>query len=310
MPIAPADSRLIIVTGKGGVGKSTVATRIALELASAGQRTALCELAPARALARIFGSEPEPSDELELAPNLTGIRIASEQAMRDYVLLALRVRPLRDLLFRSRAFAYLAAATPGLAELVTLGKLWELTRDGRDGTSRYDRVVVDAPSSGHALALLESPRTFAAVTAGGPLGSQAAELGRLVADRERTSVVLVASPEELVVNETLELERRLAEGLGIEVAAIVANRVEPAAPAPAGHGPLGAELSPDGDAAVARDALLAAAERARLATADLERLRSGARARVDALGLASEPPEDPAAVGALAEIDGVEGTAG
>lgn len=303
MPLAPADSPLVLVTGKGGVGKSTVAARTALELAASGERTALCELAPARALSRIFGAEPGPTEELELGPCLWGVRIHSEQAMRDYVLMALRVRPLRDLLFRSRAFSYLAAATPGLAELVTLGKLWEMTRERRGGGRRFDRVVLDAPSSGHAIALLESPRTFAAVTAGGPLHSQATELGRLVADPDRTSVLLVASAEEIVVNETLELERRLARDLGIEVAAMIANRIDGDPLGPGDGADLGAALENGTAAASARDALIDAHERAELASAELARLRASSAAPVRALGLAPVPPEEPVAIEALEELE-------
>src|ERR1044072_2165145 len=123
--------------------------------------------------------------------------------MREYVLLQLKVRAMRDLLFRSRIFSYLAAATPGLKELVTIGKIWELGQLDRKVKSgrKYDLVIGAAPSPGHGIGFRQPPRTFAAIARVGPIHSQAQQLDRLITDHEHTGTTIVALPEEMPVNE-------------------------------------------------------------------------------------------------------------
>src|SRR5688500_4131021 len=125
------DKRLVIVTGKGGVGKSTVALALALAAARSGKRTILCEVAAQEHLSKVFHRAEVGFHEVEMADNLWGISIDPDASMREYVLLQLKLKPMRDLLFRSRIFSSLAAATPGLKELVTIGKIWELALDDR-----------------------------------------------------------------------------------------------------------------------------------------------------------------------------------
>src|SRR4029077_1176558 len=113
--------------------------------------------------------------EVEMLENLWAISIDPDESMREHVLLQLKVKAMRDLLFRSRIFNYLAAATPGLKELVTIGKIWELTQPDRKVKSghKYDLVIVDAPATGHGVGFLQTPRTFAAIARVGPIHSQA-----------------------------------------------------------------------------------------------------------------------------------------
>ena len=125
------EKRLVFVTGKGGVGKSTVSVALALAAARAGKRTILCEVAAQEHLSHVFQRREVGFHEAELTENLWAISIDPDESMREYVLLQLKVKAMRDLLFRSRIFNYLAAATPGLKELVTIGKIWELTLDQR-----------------------------------------------------------------------------------------------------------------------------------------------------------------------------------
>ena len=150
--------------------------------------------------------------------------------MREYVLLQLKVKPMRDLLFRSRIFTYLAAATPGLKELVTIGKIWELALDAPQGPqtgARYDLVIVDAPATGHGVGFLQTPRTFAEHRPGRADPPAGRDARSFVRDPERTGVAVVALPEEMPVNETVALERDLAEEVGVGVDRIYCNGLYP-----------------------------------------------------------------------------------
>jgi anion-transporting ArsA/GET3 family ATPase len=223
------DKRLVIVTGKGGVGKSTVALALGMAAAARGKRTIVCEVSAQERLSRVFHRAEVGFSEVEMADNLWAISIDPDEAIREYLLIQLKVRAMRDLLYRSKIFSYLAAATPGLRELVTIGKIWELTLDQRKvkGARNYDLVIVDAPATGHGVGFLQTPRTFANVARVGPIASQAETLDRSLTDQRRTGVAIVALPEEMPVNETATLERDLTEEVGISVDRIFCNGVYP-----------------------------------------------------------------------------------
>ena len=133
------------------------------------------------------------------------------------------------MLTRSSAFQYFVAAAPGAKELITIAKVWELAQlerwDKRNRT--YDLVVVDAPASGHGLAMLTTPRTFGEIARVGPIKRQAHKVRDLLTDPSRTGYVAVALPEEMPVVETLELERKLPDAVGMGLEAIVVNGMWP-----------------------------------------------------------------------------------
>jgi anion-transporting ArsA/GET3 family ATPase len=223
--------RLLVVTGKGGVGKSTVAAALAITASGRGLRTIVAEVAARSDVASLLGaSGAAPGREVELAPGLHHVSIEPQGALAEYIRDEVPGRVPGMILARSRAFDVLTTATPGMRELLTVGKVWELAQRPRrtPGARPYDLVILDAPASGHAAALLGAPRTFASIANVGPVARQGAAIDRMLRDRHATGVIAVATPEQMAVSETLDLRRTLAESLEIALEGVVVNRVLPA----------------------------------------------------------------------------------
>jgi anion-transporting ArsA/GET3 family ATPase len=286
------EKRLVFVTGKGGVGKTTVAIALGMRAAAAGKRTIVCEVSAQENASRFFHRAEVGFHEVEMEKDLWAISIDPEESMREYVLLQLKVRAMRDMLFRSRIFNYLAAATPGLKELVTIGKIWELAQLDRKvtGGGKYDLVIVDAPATGHGIGFLQTPRTFAGIARVGPIHSQARHLDAFITDHRVTGVAIVSLPEEMPVNESALLERELRDELGVAVDRVYLNALYPErfsseeAERLAGV----AERSNGGLRAAAR-AALSEHRRARSQRAQLARLRRRVSAPVKSLPFIFEP---------------------
>lgn len=221
------DHRLIFVTGKGGVGKSTVATALGLVAARRGLRTIVAELAAQDRVRRTIAQpeETEPAEtfrEVQIADGLFTISIDPESAMEEY--LRVKTGPVGQALGSSRLFQALAMATPGMRELLSIGKVWELAQFERrtEGADVYDRVIVDSPATGHGVGILRTPRTFAEIARVGPIAHQARTIAATIADREFTAVAAVATAEEMPVSETLWLRDALAED-DVALDAVIVN---------------------------------------------------------------------------------------
>lgn len=221
---------LIVVTGKGGVGKSTVAAALGLAASRRGLRTIVVEVAARDDLSRALGADAAGKfGERAVGERLYHISIDSQRAMEDYLRQRLPVGALTALLSRSRIVTTLTAATPGMRELLTIGKVWELTqpqqRAGR--TEPFDLVVLDAPATGNGLAMLQAPRTFASVARVGPVAKDARAIARFLCDPLRTAVLAVSTAEEMPVSETFQLRSRLREELGLDLTRVVVNALVP-----------------------------------------------------------------------------------
>ena len=224
------ERRLVVVTGKGGVGKTTVAAALGLVAARAGRRTIVAEVARRGDVASAFDREGSaPFEEVQLTERLFHISIDPQDALEEYLRDQLPSGAIAELLIRSRIFAMVAAATPGMRELLTVGKLWELAQLDRrtPGADAYDLVVVDAPATGHGVAVLTAPRTFAAAAGGGPVARQGTIIDAMLSDPAQTAVVAVAKAEELAVTETGVLRRTLCERMGLPLTRVVANMLDP-----------------------------------------------------------------------------------
>jgi anion-transporting ArsA/GET3 family ATPase len=280
------------VTGKGGTGKTTVAAAIGLAAVRAGKRVLVCEVAEQERIGEAFGVGEVGYSETELAPGLFAFSVDPRQAREEWVRYRLPSRTLAGFLNGSRLFGYLAAAAPGLAELVTIGKVWELAQLERKqkGATPYDLVVVDSPATGHGLAMLRAPSTIGDIARVGPIHNQAYAIHNFISDARNTGTIAVALPEEMPVSETLDLEERLRGEMAMELGAVVVNGLYPERFSRE-EGQRIEALDGRGSAA-ARSALAAAIlehERARAQRSQLRKLRRGAEAPVLTLPYLFEP---------------------
>jgi anion-transporting ArsA/GET3 family ATPase len=285
------DKRLVVVTGKGGVGKTTVAAALGLLAARSGKRTVVCEVAEQERLAALFGIGAVGHGERELAPRLHAVSVQPARAKEEWLRHQLKSATLAGVLGGSRVFQYLTAAAPGLSELVTIGKVWDLAQlERRTAGSVFDLAIVDAPSTGHGVAMLRAPHTYANVARVGPINRQAQIIDSFLRDPGSTAVLVVALPEEMPVSETIEVERRLGDELAMTVQRVVVNGMYPRR--------FSAEeakrlRSLDGrgssSASAALRAALAEHERARGQRSQLHRLRRHINAPVATLPYLFEP---------------------
>jgi anion-transporting ArsA/GET3 family ATPase len=218
------------VTGKGGVGKTTVGLAIAQGAAADGLRVCFCEVAGQHRAATLYGLRRAPiGEEVALEDGLWAMTIDPVRALEEWAAKQIGSRRLVSVLTRSDAFSAFVHAAPGARELVAITKAWELGRRERwvKGAPTYDLVVVDGPASGHGIGMLRTPRTFAEIARVGPIASQARKVSGLLENPSRSAVVAVALPSELPVTETLELEGRLQDALGRPLDAILVNSVLP-----------------------------------------------------------------------------------
>ena len=221
---------LIVVAGKGGVGRTTITAAIGLLGAQAGHSTAMVEMNGVGTLGRLFDRDPSDYDGCEVRPGLHAFNISARQAMEEYLLRHVRIRALYELVFRNRFIAPFMDAVLGLSDLIALGKVmdlgWEVDLDGHP---LYQLLLLDSPATGHGLTMLRAPRAMMDAARKGPLFNNAKLIDELLSDPERAALILVTLPEEMPVNETLELAEALAQSGEIHLAAVVVNGV-PEAP--------------------------------------------------------------------------------
>jgi anion-transporting ArsA/GET3 family ATPase len=224
------DRKLLVLTGKGGVGKTTVSAALGLLAAERGLRTIVVEMGEQRRLGELFGVAPEEAGaELELRENLWSVSIDPDRALLEW-LQSLSGRVSGRVLASSGTFQYFAAAAPGARELISMVTIWKLTESRRDGRKRsdgYDLVILDAPATGHALGMLHSPQTFGAIARVGPIAAQTRQVGELLANPARSAYVAVALPTEMAVTETLELQDGLREQIDRSLDAVIINGTLP-----------------------------------------------------------------------------------
>ncbi len=262
------DKRLLIFTGKGGAGKSTVAAAAATAAARRGRRVLIVEIGEQERIPSIFGSPKTAgyAGAQVYTPRTPGsapiwsLCITAPEALREFALRSMKFEMLYGAVFENPAMRYFTAAAPGLDELTLMGKIEFLHRESRVSSKGppFDLMIFDAPATGHGLAFFEVPRTAMRMTHGGPLHSKAERMWRLLTDPARTALNIVTLPEDMSVTEAIDLHHAAAT-LGLPRGTIVVNGVVPDF-FPAEHDLLrrmrASATTPDGPAAaVARTAL-------------------------------------------------------
>jgi anion-transporting ArsA/GET3 family ATPase len=216
------DRKLLFVTGKGGVGKTSVTAAFGILAASHGKRTLVCEVDAKGNLADFFEAGPTGFEPREIEPNLLAMSMNTEASLREYLKIQLRLPLIARIGPLARSFDFVAQAAPGVREILTVGKLaWEVKRQN------YDIVVVDASATGHIVGQLAAPQAINELVKVGLVRDQTAWMVDILSDPAATGAVIVAAPEEMPVNETLELAGRIREETTVDLAAIVVNRVLP-----------------------------------------------------------------------------------
>jgi len=218
------DLRFVVVSGKGGVGRTTVAATLARVAADAGKRVLLAAATATDRLGRMFGrAEPLGPTITELAPNIDGVNITPASAIHEYGVKVLRSELITRAVFDNRAVRGVLGAIPGLDAYALLGKAWFHTTEQKDGRPRYDMVVFDGPASGHVALMLRIPQAILNVMPKGPLAGDARAIKTLLEDPARAALLIVTLAEELPAREALELAAQARGPLGVPLGPLVVN---------------------------------------------------------------------------------------
>lgn len=216
------DRQLLFVTGKGGVGKTTVAASLALLAAQQGKRVLVGEVDAKGNLADFLETGPTHFKPRQVQPGLDAMSMDTEESLKEYLSLQLKLPLMAKIGPLARIFEFVATAAPGVREVLTVGKfLWEVDR------GHYDLVVVDASPTGHIVGQLAAPRAINDLVQVGAIRQQTDWMIEILGDPVRTGLIIVATPEEMPVRETIDLAGRVSAETDVDLAAVVVNRVLP-----------------------------------------------------------------------------------
>jgi anion-transporting ArsA/GET3 family ATPase len=225
------DRRFVVISGKGGVGRTTVSAALARAAVRAGKRVLLAQMdSPAR-LARLLGHPSTIGPEVTpISDGLDAVNMTARESIHQYALMTLRYETIYRALFDNKAVQGFLGAVPGLDAYAMLGKAWWHTTEVADGRARYDLVILDAPASGHTVQVLKIPDAILDAMPKGPLARDAGDMRNAFRDPARAAFVIVTLPEELPARETVELARAV-RAMPMPLGPLVVNGMPPGEPA-------------------------------------------------------------------------------
>lgn len=221
------DKRLVVIAGKGGVGRTTVAAAFAVAAARRGRRVLLAQTRSKEHLSTLLGGPRVGPDVVKVRDHLWAVDIFPEDALREYGLMILRSNLVYRAVFENKVSRAFIRAIPGVEDYSLLGKVWYHTTETEHGRPRFDLVILDGPATGHIVTLLSIPQAILEAVPEGPLTRDARSARELLTDPARTQVAMVTLAEEMPVNESVELSEKLRARVGVSLGALVVNQLYP-----------------------------------------------------------------------------------
>jgi len=221
------DKQLVIIAGKGGVGRTTVAAAMALASAHKGKRVLLAQTKSKERLSTLFGVSPVGTELVRVRDRLWAVNMTPAAALREYGAMVLRSEFIARQVLENKVSRAFLHAIPGLEDYSMLGKIWYHTTEEQDGKRKWDQVIVDGPATGHLVTMLQIPQAILDAVPEGPLTRPAKATVDLLRDPRRTAMSIVTLAEDLPSNEAIELSRKATEKIGITLGPLVVNALYP-----------------------------------------------------------------------------------
>ena len=221
------DKQLVIIAGKGGVGRTTVAAALALASANKGKRVLLAQTKSKERLSHLFGVPPIGHELTRMRDRLWVVNMTPQAALREYGAMVLRSEFIARQVLENKVSRAFLHAIPGLEDYSMLGKVWYHTTEEQDGKPTWDQVILDGPATGHLVTMLQIPQAILEAVPEGPLTRPAQAARDLLRDPRRTVMSIVTLAEDLPSNEAIELSKKATEKIGVTLGPLIVNALYP-----------------------------------------------------------------------------------